>query len=68
MTHIRIELTREGHKTTTRQYREWADAMEAWDQSIELALGGERWRMINLETGSIMSEYTPVQRDTEEGV
>lgn len=59
MKHIRIEMHSEGLKRpVTRNYRDITEAMDAWDVSLENALKGQRWRLINLETGSIMSEYT----------
>jgi hypothetical protein len=57
--HIRIEMKSERLKRpVTRQYDNMSDAMDDWDKSLEGALEGEQWRLINLETGSIMSEYT----------
>ena len=57
--HIRIEMKSERLKRpVTRQYDNMGDAMDDWDKSLEGALEGEQWRLINLETGSIMSEYT----------
>ena len=56
--HIRIEMKSERLKRpVTRQYDNMSDAMDDWDKSLEGALEGEQWRLINLETGSIMSEY-----------
>jgi hypothetical protein len=56
--HIRIEMQAEGLKRpVTRNYNSMSEAMDEWDRSLEGALEGERWRLINLETGSIMSEY-----------
>ena len=57
--HIRIEMKSERLKRpVTRQYDNMRDAMDDWDKSLEGALEGEQWRLINLETGRIMSEYT----------
>lgn len=57
--HIRIEMQAEGLKRpVTRNYNSMSEAMDEWDRSLEGALEGEQWRLINLETGRIMSEYT----------
>ena len=56
--HIRIEMHAERLKRpVTRQYDNMSDAMDEWDISLDNALEGETWRLINLETGRIMSEY-----------
>ena len=56
--HIRIEMHAEGLKRpVTRNYNSMSEAMDEWDTSLDNALEGETWRLINLETGSIMSEY-----------
>jgi len=36
--------------------------MRAWDESVENAVGGDRLRLVDLETGRVLSEYFPVHR------
>ena len=63
MAHYQISLVPQGSEhVAKRQYRDKAGAMRAWDESVENAVGGDRLRLVDLETGRVLSEYFPVHR------
>jgi hypothetical protein len=41
-----------------RTYDRRAQAMDAWDTAVEEAQPGERLRLVDVDAGRIMSEYT----------
>ena len=66
MTHLQIELTMRGStKASKRQYHMKAEAMQQWDMATDAAIGGDKLRLVDLETGRIVSEYNPVDRSEE---
>jgi hypothetical protein len=64
MSDITLEMTLNGSpKPSKRRYINERDvAMEAWDDLVEFAVGGDKLRLVDNITGRIMSEYNPVQR------
>jgi hypothetical protein len=64
MSDITVEVTFKGAtKATKRRYiNENVYAMQVWDDAVEEATGGDKLRLINNVTGTIMSEYNPVDR------
>ena len=63
MTHLRIEISQKGRtKPITLNYSDKDEAMARWDVATECAVGGDELRLINLETGNVMSKYSPVDR------
>jgi hypothetical protein len=62
MSDITVEVTFKGTtKVTQRRYtNETLYAMNAWDDAVEDAQGGDKLRLIDNVTGRIMSEYNPV--------
>lgn len=67
MSHYRITLVPQGSEhVAKRQFQSKESALEAWDESVENAVGGDRLRLIDLESGKVMSEYVPVDRGEQE--
>ena len=63
MSDYQIEHTRKGAtKPSVRRYAVLKECADAWDTTVENALGGEQCRLINNVTGTIMSEYNPIDR------
>ena len=70
MTHLQIEYTIKGStRPSKRQYKIKQTAMDAWDTAVDSAIGGDNMRLIDLETGRVLSEYHPVDsaRPTNNG-
>jgi hypothetical protein len=64
MAHYRIENTRYGPlgERDTMNFSDRPAAMDAWDWLVDEAEGGDKLRLIDLETGKVMSTYAPVLR------
>lgn len=45
-----------------RSFERRAAALDAWDAEVDGALPGEMLRLMDLDAGRIMSEYTPAYR------
>ena len=66
MTHLRIQHTMRGATTAPcRSYKDKTLAMKEWDKLTDSAIGGDQCRLVDLETGRIVSEYNPVDRGIE---
>jgi len=48
-------------KIQRRGYDDKVQAMDEWDKAVDNALPGQTLRLINIGTGRIMSEYTPMK-------
>ena len=67
MTHLQIELTMRGStKVSKRQYHMKAQAMQQWDKAVDSTIGGDKLRLVDLETGRVVSEYHPVEHNRSE--
>ena len=65
MTHIRVELILKGtERASCLNYHIKQQAMDQWDRSVDAALPGDKLRLIDLETGKLMSVYYPIDRST----
>jgi hypothetical protein len=61
MTHLQIEHTMKGSTSPSkRQYHSSTEASTAWEGMCDSLMGGDHARLIDLETGRVMSEYHPV--------
>ena len=64
MAHYRVEVTQHGAlKPYTLNFSNREEAMESWDNAVDEALGGDFLRLLDLETGRVMSTYAPVRRE-----
>ena len=60
---IQVEYTRKGASVPkTLRCRTRAEGMELWDKYVNMASGGDVLRLVNLETGHVLSTYQPVDR------
>ena len=67
MTHLQIEFTMRGStKVSKRQYHMKAQAMQQWDKAVDSTIGGDKLRLVDLETGRVVSEYNPVDRSEDD--
>jgi len=58
--YYRIETTNlETEKSRSLNYDTRREAMDHWDKVVDRAIPGERVRLIDVDAGRILSEYTP---------
>ncbi len=63
MAHIRVEITIKGSdRASCLNFSHKQDALDQWDKSVDHACPGDKLRLIDLETGALMSVYSPVDR------
>ena len=49
-------------KERQRSYDTRREALDAWDTAVEQVIPGEMLRLMDIDAGRIMSEYTPMAR------
>ena len=65
MTHIRVEVILKGaERASCLNFHIKQPAMDQWDRTVDAALPGDKLRLIDLETGHVLSVYYPIDRST----
>ena len=60
-----VEITSKGSTRFVKlHYTLRKEAMDQWDTSVDNAIGGDKLRLLDNVTGTVLSEYNPVDRST----
>ena len=65
MSRYTVEITIKGSTRPTQlNYTMRKEAMDQWDTTVDNAIGGDKLRLLDNVTGTVLSEYNPVDRST----
>ena len=65
MSRYTVEITIKGSTRPAKlNYTLRKEAMDQWDTTVDNAIGGDKLRLLDNVTGTVLSEYNPVERST----